>query len=446
MAWPSGLKDFFSGPELREGEEHALYARLLSAVLNALFFPLVAAIPIGPLLGIEFRRQMPIWGLALLCLLCRSLMWTGRFRPGSVVLVAGFWTILTLACVYNGGIFAPAYFGYVIVIILAGLFFSRIGIAITTVASIGAGFLLIAAARNGWITALSALTIPESRLIAASIIFSMAALLTAIGLRVIHQAVLQARAELEERKKAQAALVAARDAAEAANRAKDSFLMTMTHELRTPLNHVIGYSDLLIEQAQDEDQASYIGELEKIKSAGQHLSRVVQDILDMSSLESERLELSIESIDLQPLLDELKDALQPLLARSGNHLLLLPADGRKVVGDMARLKQALWNLLHNANKFTERGTIEIATASNPDGRVRIDIRDTGIGISHEQCLGLFRPFTQADTSSTRKYGGTGLGLAIARGLCRRMGGDIQVQSEPGKGSIFTVLLDSENRR
>ena len=436
------IRHFFISPVFEGDEEKTLDAQLLSAVLNALLVPLLLAIPLGPLLGVPAQRQMPIWILVVLCMLAREVLWIGRVRQSATVIVAGFWLILTLASFVNGGIHTTAYSGYVVVIIIAGMFWRQRAIILITIACIAVGLGLVYADRKGLLPESPALGLAEARWIGTSIIFTISALLTVMAHRIVHRAVRRARSELAERRKVEAALMTAKETAEAANSAKDAFLMTMTHELRTPLNAVIGYSDLLMEQAEDENQKQYIGELEKIKSAGQHLARIIQDILDMSSLESKRLELSSEGVDIRSLFEELEKSAQPLADQNKNRITFdIGSTTSQIKGDRARVRQVLWNLIHNANKFTENGEISVQAREesvNDISWITISIQDSGIGIASDQLADLFKPFTQADSSSSRKYGGSGLGLAIARGLTRLMGGDITVMSTPGSGSTFAV--------
>ncbi|MEJ2481973.1 MAG: response regulator [Gemmatimonadota bacterium] len=244
-------------------------------------------------------------------------------------------------------------------------------------------------------------------------------------------------------------LLEARQDAEAASRAKSQFLASMSHELRTPLNAIIGYSEMLQEDAEEEGQEEFVPDLRKIHSAGRHLLALINDILDLSKIEAGRMELYLESFDAGEVIEQVVTTIQPLIAKNGNRL---EVRGAETIGllrsDATRLRQVLLNLLSNASKFTENGSItleaERLTPTDSEGDwVSIAVRDTGIGMSDEQLARLFEAFSQAEASTAKRYGGTGLGLAISRSFCRLMGGDIFVDSEPGAGSTFTVRIPVE---
>ena len=219
----------------------------------------------------------------------------------------------------------------------------------------------------------------------------------------------------------------------------------MSHELRTPLNAIIGVSEMLREDA--EAAQADLEPLDRVLGAGRHLLALINDILDLSKIEAGRMELQLEDFALAPLIDGVVKTIEPLAAKNENRV-AANCDGAigKLHADQMRLRQALLNLMSNANKFTERGTISVdARHVLENGRdwITIAVADTGIGMTPEQMGKLFQEFSQADASTTRKYGGTGLGLAISKRFCQMMGGDITVESEPGKGSVFTVRLPRE---
>ncbi|MEO8352919.1 MAG: response regulator, partial [Chthoniobacteraceae bacterium] len=239
-------------------------------------------------------------------------------------------------------------------------------------------------------------------------------------------------------------LSAAKEAADEANRTKSQFLANMSHELRTPLNAIIGYSEMLQEEAEDLDQMGFIPDLQKIHSAGKHLLGLINDILDLSKIEAGKMTLYLEEFDVNKLVQEVAATVQPLVSKNGNTLVVAcPADIGRMTADVTKVRQTLFNLLSNACKFTERGTIRLLVSplvTAESSTLNFTVIDSGIGMTPEQMDRLFQEFTQADASTTRKFGGTGLGLAISRKFCQLMGGGITVDSEVNLGTTFTATL------
>jgi PAS domain S-box-containing protein len=250
--------------------------------------------------------------------------------------------------------------------------------------------------------------------------------------------------DMSELKRTQGELERARDAAEQANRSKSVFLANMSHELRTPLNAVIGYSQMLREDYIGPEQVEVYGDLEKIERSGQLLLGIINDILDLSKIEAGRETVKPQQFDVAAVLQDVSNAVQPLARQQGNVLDIdCPEHARMAYADLPKFRQSVLNLVNNALKFTEKGRVSVAVnrLCNGDGEwTEVHVSDTGIGIGPEHLGKLFQPFSQVDGSATRKYNGTGLGLAISKKFCEMMGGDITVESEPGRGSRFSIRV------
>lgn len=276
--------------------------------------------------------------------------------------------------------------------------------------------------------------------IAASLYVAMMALYYAK----IQASQTELESEMREHMATAAELRLATEEAERAGAAKAEFLAKMSHELRTPLNAVIGYSQILLEDAEDQGDLESISDLNKIHNAGHHLLKLVNEILDLSKIEAGKMELDLTKIDLCELLYGTIDGAQDAAAKNGNTLsCVIAPDLGTAFCDIGKFRNMAGQLLDNALKFTHNGNVELIAerhATGPVDELVIHVTDTGIGIAPDQITHLFEKFTVADDSSTSKYGGTGLGLALSQKLCKLMGGEILVESQLGQGSRFTIRM------
>lgn len=239
-------------------------------------------------------------------------------------------------------------------------------------------------------------------------------------------------------------LASARDAALEASRSKSLFLANMSHELRTPLNAIIGYSEMLIDDMDDTGDYKNGPDLERIHSAGRHLLSLINDILDLTKVETGKMDLYEEWFNVRDMVGSVSDTILPLLEKNNNTFSVnCPDDIGDLYADITKVRQALFNLLSNASKFSRDDEVVLTISRkmlNGKEDIYFDVQDHGIGISQEQQEKLFEAFSQADASTTRKFGGTGLGLVISQHLCNMMGGGIQLVSRLGGGSTFTIVL------
>jgi PAS domain S-box-containing protein len=250
--------------------------------------------------------------------------------------------------------------------------------------------------------------------------------------------------DLTEPMKIEATLTKAKDAADAANQAKSAFLATMSHELRTPMNAILGYSEILMEDAQDKGQEDFIPDLQKIHASGNHLLNLINNILDLSKIEAGKMDLFLESFVISRVIEDVVSTIRPLVEKNANALKVhCAADLGAMHADLTKVRQSLFNLLSNACKFTENGTITLEASReliDDIDWIKFSVSDTGIGMAPDQMEKLFQPFVQGDASTSRKFGGTGLGMTITHRFCQMMGGEISAASEPGRGTTFTIRL------
>jgi len=239
----------------------------------------------------------------------------------------------------------------------------------------------------------------------------------------------------------------AMEAAEDANRAKSGFLANMSHELRTPMNAIIGYSEMLMEDAEDEGNEDAVDDLKKIHSAGTHLLSLINDVLDLAKIESGKMDIYLETFEVPGMVGEVVSTIDTLVKKNGNRLQVEVDEAiGEMRADITKVRQALLNLLSNAAKFTHEGVIGLMVQGEQEDGVdwiRMSVSDSGIGIPPDKIDHVFDEFSQADETTTRDYGGTGLGLPISRRFCQMMGGDITVESTVGKGSTFIIRLPLE---
>ena len=228
--------------------------------------------------------------------------------------------------------------------------------------------------------------------------------------------------------------------AQNASKAKSDFLANMSHELRTPLNAIIGYSEMLMEEAEDDELDTYAEDLNKINSSGEHLLTLINDILDLSKIEAGKMEMHIEEFEFEKHLSQIEATAKPLVEKNGNEFVIeKPDDIEKLTNDQTKLRQILFNMISNAAKFTKKGTVTLGI-TRYDEKVKFAVTDTGIGMNAEQLGKVFEEFTQAESSTSKDYGGTGLGLPISKKMTEMMGGVMEVESEEGRGTTFSITI------
>ena len=231
-----------------------------------------------------------------------------------------------------------------------------------------------------------------------------------------------------------------REQAQNASKAKSDFLANMSHELRTPLNAILGYSEMLIEEAEDDELETYASDLAKIQSSGEHLLTLINDILDLSKIEAGKMELHVEEFEFEKHLNQIEATAKPLVEKNGNKFILENnVSIKSLKNDQTKLRQILFNMLSNAAKFTKEGTVTLSISAI-EKDIKFAVTDTGIGMNEKQLGKVFDEFTQAEASTAKDYGGTGLGLPISKKMTELMGGKMEVESEEGKGTTFSITI------
>ena len=368
------------------------------------------------------EKQFVIFGMAFFIYL-QITFWHVLFYPG--ITSRRYITLFTdlLAVTYamhlTGGVTSPFYILYVWIFVSQAVRFGRTELYVAAFFSV-VGFLMVVSYEGRW-----------SQRTFEAILLLFALVILPVYIDRMLEKLKQARKEAEH-----------------ANQAKSVFLANMSHELRTPLNAVIGYSELLKEEAEDLDIPGFFSDLEKINKAGTHLLSLVSSILDLSKIEAGKIELLYTKVNLKCLFQDIVSTVEPLLEANKNTLTIHMDNTPEVIdADEMRLKQVLLNLVGNSIKFTQQGNIRLAVqrvGSKKNNCLEISVQDNGIGIDKKQVARLFTPFTQADNSTTRKYGGTGLGLAISRSYCRIMKGDLFYREQASSGACFVIRLPVVN--
>jgi signal transduction histidine kinase len=346
---------------------------------------------------------------------------------------------------YNyGGVSSPLLPWMIISLLLGFFYLSHRPVLVIAMFSLSIGVFCLSYLRFGFPE-----LVPLARLSTVGWLSILSATVYMSWMAIFYANIMTMRSDLERESARHLAtsirLRQAKEAADAANRAKSIFLAKMSHEFRTPLNAVLGYSEILLEDADaaraDEER---ITDLKRINNAGKHLLSLVTEMLDISKIESDRIDLNIEAFDLNALLHDIASTSKPLVGANGNAFEIhAPPDLGQVRTDPTKLRQVLLNLLSNAAKFTSKGLITLTAVRRREPAsdwIEIHVKDNGIGISKPDIQRLFQDYGQATPETAKRYGGTGLGLAISRRYCELMGGGISVTSELGRGSCFIVRI------
>lgn len=432
---PLRLLDRTMGPSLREGDvDHRRRGRMLvDAGLAVWLFNLVVTSSLfGPLHRAEYGLATLV-ALAVGSSLFPVLRFTGSVSVAGNLLLCQMWALLHILTLYWGKLEGVPPAWIIFLPILANHLCNRLSSIVWTVLAVVEILVMAVAGYHTGDLHAGTLTLY---------------LLTHLGLLTLMVATAYADARFKDRtllrlSTANQQLSVARDRALEAGRAKSAFVANMSHELRTPLNAVIGYADLLSEDVADLDPKQLEKDLKKISSSGQHLLRLINELLEFSKLESGQVAVAPEAFRLDQLIKELVATMENEARKNKNHLEFLHTlgpEGLEVVTDPTKLRQCLYNLLSNACKFTQEGHIFVKVKLEPDECFSVEVQDSGIGMTADQLERVFEPFVQAEESISRRFGGTGLGLSLSRRLAESLHGELAAFSEPGEGSTFVLLL------
>lgn len=438
--------DWFVPAELRQNTAKLWQARIF--VISHLLGPCSAIAILGYLYRVLEARDIVFWTICCLCgvfwLLpfglkySRTLFWLALFSFCDLTFISMFGSF------FYGGVSSP-FLPWCLASLLIGFFYlSDRPMLVLGVFAVQLAGLCAAYVAHGSFPE----RVPVHELSTVGMISVLCATLYTSMMAIYYAYVMTAqsalRQEIEKRLLTAAKLQQAKQEAERANEAKAVFLAKMNHQLRTPLNAIIGYSEILLEDIGPDASSTNQSDLKTINNAGRHLLSLVSDVLYMPKIESDNVDLTLRPVDLGACLDEVASTCRNLVSHNGNEFVLEKSENLGTIEtDETRLRQILINLLGNAGKFTKDGSIILSAsrvAAATGDQIIIAVKDTGIGIPPQAIAGLFTDFNDASSTTSKSYGGTGLGLPVSRQLAQLLNGDIQVESEPGWGSTFTVRL------
>lgn len=444
--------DWFVPKTLRANTAKLWRGRIFA--VTHLFGPTLGASIIIYLFRVDPYPDYHLWIVTacdtLFFLLPFALRLTGQLTVLAAISVAALTFVSFYGSFFYGGVSSP-FQPWVLTALMLGFFYLRerlmIVLAIFAISLAGfcVAYLIVGAFPE---------RVPAEDLAGVGILSVCCATVYTATMAIYYAAVVSAQShlerEVERHREIAVELGQRKEDAERANRAKSIFFAKMSHQLRTPLNAVIGYSEILLEDAAAEANEEQQKDLKRIHNAGKHLLALVADVLDLSKIDGQNVDLSIQSFDLKSFVEDLAETCRSLIVNNGNEFRIEcdPALGT-ITSDPTRLRQAILNLLSNAGKFTRRGKVLLSarrTRRGAEDWIEIAVRDTGIGIKAENLQRLFTDFSQAEASTERQYGGTGLGLAVSQALCGAMNGRIRVESEYGKGSLFTIEIPAQLER